>query len=613
MSWDPITRIVGSLGIHADIDFENRTVEKCYSTSMIFRGFDIFMKGIDPRDTHFLTSRICGICGDNHCTTSVLCQNMAYGIYPPKLGNCAYNLAEQADYMFDHAIYNDCMCNVDFCEQMVKDTNPSLLAKAEKTPSPRGDIHGYKTIADIMRALNPFTGEFYLETLQVARYTREMYCLFGGRHTHPSTIMPGGVSADITHQTCTDYYVRLMRYMDYCKRTVPMHDDIYDFFLQELPGYDMVGYRETDLVCWGAFDDPDVLSYDYKDMTEWGRTRQITPGLVIGGELITTDLVEINLAIRILLGSSYFDDWTNEETFVTHDPLGNPVDKRHPWNKVTLPKPQARDFADKYSWVVSPRMYDKRNDRYVACDTGGGPFARQWVTAKAGLVDIGYLKATGDVDPDDAARRPASCRRWTSSGRSRRSPTRSSATARGPTTRPTRRCSALYTIEQALERGAGRPHAQRQPGQGARQRGQRRLPRGGPRRALAPHGHPRRQGGELPAVPADAVERQPARHLRDAGALRGRRAEHADLRGERPGQLQGGRHHAGGPLVRPVPAVRRAHVHRQGQGAEGGAHADGAVLSAEHRSPRRPRRGADRAARAIGDPSRARRGARRVR
>ena len=349
-------------GIHADIDFENRTVEKCYSTSMIFRGFDIFMKGIDPRDTHFLTSRICGICGDNHCTTSVLCQNMAYGVYPPKLGNCAYNLAEQADYMFDHAIYNDCMCNVDFCEQMVKDTNPSLLAKAEKTSSPHGDIHGYKTIADIMRALNPFTGEFYLETLQVARYTREMYCLFGGRHTHPSTIMPGGARADITHQTCTDYYVRLMRYMDYCKRTVPMHDDIYDFFLQELPGYDMVGYRRTDLVCWGAFDDPDVLSYDYKDMTEWGRTRQITPGLVFDGELITTDLVEINLAIRILLGSSYFDDWTNEETFVTHDPLGNPVDKRHPWNKVTLPKPQARDFADKYSWVVSPRMYDKRND-----------------------------------------------------------------------------------------------------------------------------------------------------------------------------------------------------------------------------------------------------------
>ena len=94
-----------------------------------------------------------------------------------------------------------------------------------------------------------------------------------------------------------------MRYMEYVKRTVPMHDDLYDFFLQELPGYDMVGYRDTDLVCWGCFDDPDYVDYSYKNMGEWGRHRYITPGLVFKGELITTDLVEINLAMRILLGS----------------------------------------------------------------------------------------------------------------------------------------------------------------------------------------------------------------------------------------------------------------------------------------------------------------------
>ena len=127
MSWDPITRIVGSLGIHTEIDFTNQQVLKCYSTSMVFRGFDIFMKGIDPRDAHFITSRICGICGDNHCTCSCLNQNMAYGVKPPPLGDYAYNLAESADFMFDHAIFNDCMANVDFCEQMVKETNPTLL------------------------------------------------------------------------------------------------------------------------------------------------------------------------------------------------------------------------------------------------------------------------------------------------------------------------------------------------------------------------------------------------------------------------------------------------------------------------------------------------------
>ena len=397
MSWDPITRIVGSLGIHTEIDFTNQQVLKCYSTSMIFRGFDIFMKGIDPRDAHFITSRICGICGDNHCTCSCLNQNMAYGVKPPKLGDYAYNIAESADFMFDHAIFNDCMANVDFCEQMVKDTNPSLLKTAEDTSAPHSDIHGYRTIADIMRSLNPFTGEFYLETLNVARYTREMYCLFGGRHTHPSTIMPGGVSAHITHQTCTDYYVRLMRYIDYTKRSVHMHDDLYDFFLEQLPGYDMVGYRDTNLVCWGCFDDPDYVDYDYRNMTEWGRRRMVTPGIAINGELVTTDLVEINLMIRILLGSSYFDGWENERTYVTRDPLGNEVSKDHPWNKTTLPKPQPRDYTDKYSWVVSPRIYDKRTDTHVCCDTGGGPFARQWVTAKAGLVQLGdYLKATGN-------------------------------------------------------------------------------------------------------------------------------------------------------------------------------------------------------------------------
>jgi len=38
MNWDPITRIVGNLGIFTKIDFENREVAECYSTSSIFRG-----------------------------------------------------------------------------------------------------------------------------------------------------------------------------------------------------------------------------------------------------------------------------------------------------------------------------------------------------------------------------------------------------------------------------------------------------------------------------------------------------------------------------------------------------------------------------------------------
>ena len=60
MTWDPITRIVGSLGIYTKIDFKAKRVAECHSTSSIFRGYSIFMKGKDPRDAHFITSRICG-------------------------------------------------------------------------------------------------------------------------------------------------------------------------------------------------------------------------------------------------------------------------------------------------------------------------------------------------------------------------------------------------------------------------------------------------------------------------------------------------------------------------------------------------------------------------
>src|SRR5438067_4473493 len=261
MTCDPVTRVIGSLGIHTRIDFESREVAECRSTSSIFRGYSIFMKGKDPRDAHFITSRICGICGDNHATCSCYAQQMAIGVKPPALGEWIVNLGEAAEYMFDHNIFQDNLVGVDFCEQMVKETNPSVLAKAETTEAPHAAIHGYRTIADIMRALNPFTGEFYRETLHVSRYTREMFCLMEGRHVHPSTLYAGGVGTVATIQLFTDYLVRLMKYVEFMKKVVPLHDDLFDFFYDALPGYEKVGYRQTLLGRWGAFQDPDVCHY----------------------------------------------------------------------------------------------------------------------------------------------------------------------------------------------------------------------------------------------------------------------------------------------------------------------------------------------------------------
>jgi hydrogenase large subunit len=393
MAWDPITRIVGNLGIYTKIDFSNQVVTECHSTSSLFRGYSVFMKGKDPRDAGFITSRICGICGDNHTVCSVYAQNMAYGIKSPKMAEWIVNLGEAAEYMFDHMIFQDNLVFVDFCEAMVRQTNPSVLARAENTAAPRADVHGMRTIADIMWAFNPFEGEVYKESLKVSRVTREMFCLMEGRHVHPSTVYPGGVGTMPEPQLFTDYLSRMIDILDFVKKAVAMNDDIFDFWYEALPGYEEVGRRRVLLGCWGAFQDPEVVDYRYETMSDWGRAMFVTPGVVVDGELVTTDLVDINLNMRILLGSSFYKDWVNEEPFVTTDPLGNPVDLRHPWNQTTLPEPQKRNFDDKYSWVMSPRWLHEGT--HLALDTGGGAFARLYATALAGLVDTPYVKATG--------------------------------------------------------------------------------------------------------------------------------------------------------------------------------------------------------------------------
>jgi hydrogenase large subunit len=44
---------------------------------------------------------------------------------------------------------------------------------------------------------------------------------------------------------------------------------------------------------------------------------------------------------------------------------------------------------------MSPRWHDRRTDKLLALDSGGGPLARLWTTALAGRVNIGYVQSTG--------------------------------------------------------------------------------------------------------------------------------------------------------------------------------------------------------------------------
>ena len=196
-------------------------------------------------------------------------------------------------------------------------------------------------------------------------------------------------------QLFNDYLARLMKYVDFVKKMIPLHDDLFDFFYEALPGYEMVGNRRIMLGCWGAFNQPEICDYRYETMTNWGREMFVSPAVIIDGELRTNDLVEINLGIRILPGGSFYEDWIDGEKFVERDPLGNTVDIRHPWNQVTIPKPQKRDFQNKYTWVYAPRWFDRKTGEQFALDSGGGGLARLWSTALNRKLNLKYAESTG--------------------------------------------------------------------------------------------------------------------------------------------------------------------------------------------------------------------------
>ena len=46
------------------------------------------------------------------------------------------NLGEAAEYMFDHAIFQANLVDVDYCARMVQETNPGVWEQAQRTEAP---------------------------------------------------------------------------------------------------------------------------------------------------------------------------------------------------------------------------------------------------------------------------------------------------------------------------------------------------------------------------------------------------------------------------------------------------------------------------------------------
>lgn len=386
VDFDPVTRVAGALAFHSVVDLQERKVLSTNSMATLFRGYEIILRGRDPRDAAYISSRACGVCGGVHATVSALAIEMALGISPPPLGVVLRNMLLALEYLYDHPLHLFLLAGPDYSEQLVKATNPSLFAKAAMTEARNTDVHGYKTIADIMVDLNPLTGKLYLEALQMTRVAREAYVLIGGKYPHPQSVVPGGVAVTVTTTTINEVYLRLQRFFDYSQKVVGIWNDVFDFMLEANPDYARCGERPATMADTGVWDRPEAYDGTYANMDKWGKARWATPGILVNGDVVTTDLSRLNIGLEEFVEHSYYEKWDGQR--FPADPLGQPLSPNHPWNKETKPKPGKQSWRDRYSWDTSPTW-----DRLPM---EAGAYARLYLTAKAqDLPPSDFLEATG--------------------------------------------------------------------------------------------------------------------------------------------------------------------------------------------------------------------------
>ncbi len=401
---DPVTRVAGALAFHTVTDLQNRKILETNSIATLFRGYEIILKGRDPRDAIFISSRACGVCGGVHSVCSAMALEMAFGLKPPPLGVIVRNLGLAMEFLYDHPLHMFLLAGPDYSEDIVKGTNPEIWERAQRTETQHGDVHGFKKISDIMTALNPLSGSLYLEALHMTRVAREGYVVLHAKYPHPETIVPGGVSTTVTLTAMQTYYGRLVQFFDYAKKVAKLWDDVFDFFYAVNPEYRKVGARPANLIETGMWDDPEAYDSSYEYCGQWGDRRWASPGVIVNGELVTTNLQLLNIGVEEFVSHSFYEEWTgNGQTngstngqrnghpgyrFYDTDPQGAPISPYHMWNKQTIPKPGKTSWKEKYTWDTAPRW--DRN----AMETG--PFSRLWTTAVSKNIRPNpFIEATG--------------------------------------------------------------------------------------------------------------------------------------------------------------------------------------------------------------------------
>jgi hydrogenase large subunit len=366
---DPITRIEGHLKIEAVV--EDGEVKEARSSGTLFRGFELILKGRDPRDAQQLTQRICGVCPAGHATAAALNLDSAFGIADkiPDNGRIMRNLVLGANYLQSHVLHFYHLAALDYVDVTAaadyEGSDPAL--NSVKRFIERGELGPFVPRYEGDYRLSPEVNRqavaHYVQALDIRRKAQEMLALFGGKMPHSVGIVPGGATETATVDKIASFLWRLNEIRHFI-------DTVYIPDVLAVAGvysdHFGVGRGCGEYLSYGVFD----LDGREADLTK--RERLLPSGTVSAA----------NLAPNALDAAKIREE-------VRHSWYADPSSGRHPSQGETLPK-AGKDGA--YSWLKSPR-YDGQVHEV-------GPLARMLVAYARGdekvkgLID-GALAALG--------------------------------------------------------------------------------------------------------------------------------------------------------------------------------------------------------------------------
>ena len=214
---DPITRIEGHLRIEAEI--QNGKIVDAYSSGTMVRGFELILKGRDPRDAWAFTERACGVCTTVHALASVRTVENALNITIPPNAELIRNLMFCAQYMQDHVVHFyhlHALDWVDVVSALKADPNETSRIAQSISSWPKSSP---KYFADLQKKLTAFVNSgqlgifanaywghpayklppevnligvaHYLEALEWQKEIVKVHTIFGGKNPHPNYLVGG--------------------------------------------------------------------------------------------------------------------------------------------------------------------------------------------------------------------------------------------------------------------------------------------------------------------------------------------------------------------------------------------------------------------------------------